>query len=466
MRFKKNLLTIVIMILCVVGMFFTLNDTSKNTMPNNFEQNMQMPGNEQSNNNFPGNMPPGNGFQGQMPNDMPPGQMNQMQPQENLQMPQQNKVQISTVQLGLLIIEGLIFSILLVYLLMSHFNLLGFKETFVNKDKILICLLSTILVCEGVVGANILSRQFFKLNVIEEDNEEYEEIDEGVVVNETYIDLSQYRSNITLKESKEYTLTGEFEYSVLIDSKDDVTIRLDNVTINSKKTAAIANINMNDFTVYLVDGSVNRLSDGGNSDYDGCLYSNGILTIDGSGTLYVNGNQDEGEGIATTDNDIIINNGNIMIESNDDGINAGGDNGGMITINNGSIYVHASGDGIDSNGGLTFNGGYIYSMGSAIGGDAGIDADLGYSINGGTVIGLGSDMLTPPSKDSKQLSISLNLDQVIENGNIIRLLKENVEILSFEADENFRTLVLSSDKLEKGTFELYANDEKIMDIEL
>lgn len=75
-------------------------------------------------------------------------------------------------------------------------------------------------------------------------------------------------------------------------------------------------------------------------------------------------------------------------------------------------------------------------------------------------------MLTPPSTDSKQLSIALNLEKVIEKGKIITLIKGGEEIITFEVDEDFRTLVLSSSKLTKGNYELHINGEKLMDIEI
>lgn len=213
-------------------------------------------------------------------------------------------------------------------------------------------------------------------------------------------------------------------------------------------------------TIKLKENSINTLSDGGSSEYDACIYSNGALIIEGSGTLNVYGNQEEGEGIATETNDITINGGTINIECQDDGINAGGD-GGVITINDGEIYIKANGDGIDSNKNLIINGGNIYTMGSSAGGDAGIDTDEGFVINGGELIALGSDMLEKPEKDSTQKSVCFELNTRITEGTKITLKNENnEEIISFEAKEDFRTLIISTPKLTNGTYYLYQNEEK------
>ena len=286
------------------------------------------------------------------------------------------------------------------------------------------------------------------------------DVNEGQVVTENSIDLSKYNSNITITKSGEYTLKGEFENSVLVNAESDVTLILDDVNIKNDVTATIVNIGENALTIKLADNSNNTLSDGGASEYDACIYSNGPLTIEGNGSLNVYGNQEEGEGIATETNNITINSGNISIECEDDGINAGGD-GGLITINGGEIYIKANGDGIDSNKNLIINGGNIYTMGSSTGGDAGIDTDEGFEINGGTVIALGSDMLEKPEKSSNQKSACFELNNRIEEGAKITVKnEEDEEIISFEAKENFKTLIISNSKVSNGTYYLYKNGEK------
>lgn len=247
---------------------------------------------------------------------------------------------------------------------------------------------------------------------------------------------------------------------MLINAEGDVTLNLDNVTIKNSQTAAIANLSKNALILYLSENTTNTLSDGGSSEYDACVYSMGALNITGSGRLNVFGNQEEGEGIATETNDITIDDGNLTIESEDDGINAGGD-GGTITINGGDISIKAKGDGIDSNQNLVINGGNLYTIGSALGGDAGIDTDEGFVIHGGTVIALGSDMLETPETSSKQKSACFSLNTKIPEGTRISLRNEDgEEILSFDAKEAFKTLIVSDEKIDSGMYILYENGEK------
>ena len=298
-----------------------------------------------------------------------------------------------------------------------------------------------------------------------EENKEKEtsadDVDAGQTVNSKEINLSEYDSNLTISEAGTYTLSGSFKNSVVVNANGDVVLILNGVNIESTMTAAIANGTTNSLTIKLADGTVNNLSDGGSSEYDGCIFSYGKLTIEGNGTLNVNGKQEDGEGIATKSCDIVINSGTINIASQDDGLNAGG-SGGSIIINGGTIYIKANGDGIDSNGALTINGGKVYTIGSSQGGDAGIDTDEGFVFNGGDIIALGSDMLEKPESTSKQKSVCFELSTKVSSGSTVEVKNANGDsIVSFESKEDFKTLLVSNEKVTDEALYLYVNGEKI-----
>ena len=339
------------------------------------------------------------------------------------------------------------------------------KETLIQV--IIILILTAILgglVYMTVTEINSTNPRMFGMNPMEEEVEKdtkKEDVDTGEMINAKTIKLDEYDSNITIEEGGEYNIEGSFNHSILVDSADKVVLNLNNVSINSDITAAIGNKGTGEMVINLVEGTTNILKDNGSSELDGCIYSSGKLTIEGNGKLEVHGNQEEGEGIATTDADITINGGEIYIVCNDDGINAGGDIGGVITINGGNITVKASGDGIDSNKDLIINGGIVYTIGSSIGGDAGIDTDGKFEINGGEVIAIGSDMLQNPDNESKQKSVSFTLNSKISSGSNVSLKDaSDNEVVSFEAKEDFKTLIISNADLTSGTYYLYINGEK------
>ena len=331
-----------------------------------------------------------------------------------------------------------------------------------NKDKLIIYILGNIVLISSISGITTLI--YNKLNnssnnMINNKKEvsvkEDIELDTSNVDNSTYINLDSKTSDVTITKGGTYYISGSFNNTLIVDTGDEeVEIVLDNVTISNSKTAAIVGLNAKKITINLKDDTINSLSDGGNSNYDGCIFSNSELLFTGKGKLIVNGNQSEGEGIATEAQDITFDSGIYEITSNDDGINAGGD-GATIMINAGTFYINASGDGIDSNKDAIINGGTVFVIGSDIGGDAGIDTDEGYIINGSLVLALGSDMIETPLNTSSQNTLALTLESAISKDNMVSIYKDGKLFLSFVAPKSFKTIIVSSASLDTGTYTLY-----------
>ncbi len=430
-----NIILIIVMISSIVGIAITINHAKDNLIRNNPPQMREM-----------GGTPPemNNGNKGEAPNGKAPMNMNN----------QSNKL-TTNYKIIIGVFSGL-FSISLIYLLMSLKN----PKFYTNKDKIIICILGNIILIIGLTfGITTLSNNLL-LNNNQFKQEETEKdkavLDESNVVSEGNINLDKENTDVTIKPGGTYTFSGSFTHSIIIDAEDeDVKIVLNGVEITNKETATIIGLSANKITIDLADNSNNKLTDGGNSEYDGCIFSNAELIFEGNGTLEVNGKQNEGEGIATEAQNITFNSGTYIVTSNDDGINAGGD-GATITFNGGSFYINASGDGIDSNKNVIINDGTIFVIGSDIGGDSGIDTDDGYIINGGKVVALGSDMIETPKETSKQKVIAFSLDNAINKETTVTLVKNDEAIVSFEAPKGFKTIIISSNKLDNGEYLLYA----------
>lgn len=357
---------------------------------------------------------------------------------------------------GIILIKGgndifvilcfLIVSLLFLYLLKGNSGVS-------NGDKIIIWILESIIIT--FVSFGLLKTSFNIIKSNDNSNNKYDVIlDKSNVVSDKNINLSSIDSDVTIVDGGSYTLKGNFKHSIIIDSDEEVKLILNNVDISNDKTAGIICVGTGNLTIILNDGTHNVISDGGNSQYDGAIYSMSDITFSGSGYLVVNGNQIEGEGIATENANISFNGGSYNITSVDDGINAGGD-GGTITINDGEFYVDAGGDGIDSNQNAVINGGTVYVMGSDTGGDSGIDTDDGYIINGGLVIALGSDMIETPENNSGQKTMAFVLDSAISKDTLVTLLSDDQIITSFVSGKSFRTLIISSDRISDKNYSLY-----------
>lgn len=366
--------------------------------------------------------------------------------------------QLTTAQFIIVGVCSGIFSLALLFLLMGIKDKLFYK----NKYKLITYILSFIILTTYLTAGIIFAANTFAFDkgnhTDESAQKESVTLDENNVVNSHVIDLTSQDTDVTITNGGSYEFSGEFSHSIIVDAQDEeVEIVLNNAKITNDKTAAIIGLSAKNITVNMKDGTENQLSDGGNSEYDGCIFSNAELIFTGEGELIVNGNQNEGEGIATETADITINSGKFVITSNDDGINAGGD-GAEITINGGEIYVNASGDGIDSNKNAVINGGTLFVIGSDVGGDAGIDTDAGYTINGGVVVALGSDMIETPLDTSKQKSIALTLDEKINKDTLVTLMTGDERIVTFNAPKSFKTVIISSNLLADGDYTLYYED--------
>ncbi len=461
------------MLVSLIGIIFTITSAKEELKTNHALEEMEA---KQTNDMTPPDMnannemaqPNMNPDNTMTPPDMKPDDEMGMKPSDNPNNAptNENQNQLTTNHKMIIGIFSSLFSLSLMYVVMS----INKKDFYKNKDKLTIYILSNIiLISYMTIGITWVTNQKILNNnqMIKEESDDKEEVvlDESNPINSDIINLANQKTDVTITSSGTYTFQGNFSNSIIVDAEgEDVKIVLDGVSITNENTAAIIGLKAKKITITLKEGTTNTLTDGGNSKYDGCIYSETELVFDGTGKLIVNGNQKEGEGIATEAMNMTFNGGTYLITSNDDGLNAGGD-GATITINNGTFYINASGDGIDSNKDAIINGGTIFVMGSDTGGNAGIDTDQGYVINGGTVVALGSDMLETPKESSSQKIMTFTLNTSITQNTLVTLMKEEKAIISFEAPKSFKTIIISTKTLENGEYELYTGGSNLGTLE-
>lgn len=181
-RWTKNLVVILLMCLIIIGTIFTVKlsrenlDIKENNITKNIQNNMGHFANENKNNrqekpsgdmnnqsnNQMGNdnqVPPNmnNGTRPEKPDDSMNGTNRPEIPNDDMNNNDNTSVnnrsnkeyQIKTIYYVIFSVECLVFSILLSYLIMSHFNKKTFKETFKNSDKKIISVLLIIILTGG-----------------------------------------------------------------------------------------------------------------------------------------------------------------------------------------------------------------------------------------------------------------------------------------------------------------------------
>lgn len=203
--------------------------------------------------------------------------------------------------------------------------------------------------------------------------------------------LNEESTSYYITEPGTYILRGTITETVTIDVGDeDVRLILDNVNIETDSNSAILVLSAHDVEISVPEGTTNYLSDSANYDeesakYSSVIYSKADLVFNGTGTLNVEANYDDG--IQTKD-DLILLDVNLSISSVDDGI-IGKDS---ITIQNATISIESIGDSMKStytsDDELVEDKGYIHILSGFISlnsGDDGINASSNIVIDGGTI---------------------------------------------------------------------------------
>ncbi len=162
------------------------------------------------------------------------------------------------------------------------------------------------------------------------------------------VDLDSLESGsvFTISEEGDYVLSGTLNGRIEVEVQEEKKVRLilNGVSIISPEGPAIYEKQADKLIVTLAEGSENLLQDGNvitdEDDTIGApLYAEDDLSINGSGSLTVNGTQKHG---IQSKADLILANGNISITSILDGIR--GRN--SVLVLDGEITVNSGGDGI------------------------------------------------------------------------------------------------------------------------
>ncbi len=196
----------------------------------------------------------------------------------------------------------------------------------------------------------------------------------------------------TITQGGTYVLEGSLSDGRIIvaltDNTEKVHLICNGITIHSS-SVPIWIQQADKAVITLAEGTVNTLTDGTDyavgSDTDtapsACLYSKEDLTINGSGSLIVNGNCNNG--IHTTD-DLRIVDGNITVNA----VNHGLRGSDSVVIKDGTLTVTAQGDGIKSTTTDTEGKGYVDVEGGTVTVTAAqdaVDAAVALVVSGGTL---------------------------------------------------------------------------------
>ena len=170
---------------------------------------------------------------------------------------------------------------------------------------------------------------------------------------------------ITISSAGTYVLTGDLSGQVVVNTgkEDTVHIILKNCSITSSTSAAINATQSKKLVITLADGTKNTLTDASTysgqdekGDPDAALFSKDSITINGTGSLTVNGNSKHG---IHSKNNLVIVSGTLNVTAQTDGIK-GKD---CVVIKDGTIKVKAGQDGIQANNTKNDTKGFVWVAG-------------------------------------------------------------------------------------------------------
>lgn len=259
-------------------------------------------------------------------------------------------------------------------------------------------------------------------------------------------------SNVSVEGNKvmitaggEYIISGSSNDGQIVvdtETEDKVEIILNGVDLTCSNGPAIFINEAKKCIVKIAGETVNYLSDGGKDKVnDGVIFSNDTLKIKGSGRLEIDAVN--AHGIAS-DDDVIIENGEIYINSKKSGIFAHDD----ITINDGDLTIFGGTNGIKSKGTVHINGGTAKVCGGSKEEKSSIYASAGLYYSGGNVFAAGN-MVTAPADDTIRY-IVVKWNKGVAADSTVGFVLSGLEFASLTPKNPYKCIMMLSPDIENG----------------
>ena len=147
-----------------------------------------------------------------------------------------------------------------------------FKLTFFPLAKIGVYLILSLGLTAGILYLTIKPITFLPADVISKDDSSNKNDDnktipslDGKEITEKDINLNDYNENISITRGGTYNLTGKYFHTIIVNCNGDVTLKLNNVEINTKDMASIINKGSGKLKIETLENTINSLTDEGTS---------------------------------------------------------------------------------------------------------------------------------------------------------------------------------------------------------
>lgn len=220
---------------------------------------------------------------------------------------------ISLIYYILFALEGLVISSIVMYLIMSNFNKKTFKETFVNKDKVMINILSIIILTSGLTYLSFKVTRDYLLNNKDDvknniqNNSKVDYSSQNEITEDTEISEGEFES--TKEDENTILVNGDIDVSIsnVAVNKTGSSSGGDNTSFYGMNSAVLAksgdNLTLKNITVIISAAGANGVfSYGGSLSNDSSSGDGTTITISDSKIIT---NADNSGGIMTTGGGVV-----------------------------------------------------------------------------------------------------------------------------------------------------------------
>ena len=256
--------------------------------------------------------------------------------------------------------------------------------------------------------------------------------------------LSTSGSKAIITGGGDFHISGSVSDGQLeVNTTEKVKIFLDGVSITNSSGPAIQVTNAKRFTLVLMEGTTSELRDGGSDKInDGAIFSNDTIEIRGKGTLNITA--ENAHGIAS-DDDVVIENGNINVTAVKSGIFAHDD----ITLNSGNLNIQGGTNGIKSKGTINVNGGYSIITGGTKEEKSSVYAGTSLNYTGGYLFAAGN-MVTAPASSANPFAVA-GFSNSQSGGTSVIMYLNGGEAVNFTPANNFKCVMMLSPDITEGS---------------
>ncbi len=249
-----------------------------------------------------------------------------------------------------------------------------------------------------------------------------------------------------------YVITGTLpEGMIEVNTTFKVKLKLNGVSVTNSSGPAILVTDAKKLTITLIEGTTNTLTDGTSTAYDGAICTNDTLEIKGAGTLHITANNAHG---ISSDDDIIVKNGEITINAVKSGMMANDD----ITISGGTLHVTGGTNGIKSKGTMHISGGTIWSIGGPKENKSALYSAGAFTLTGGSIYAVGCGASEPDAASSTQNAVSVKLTPSLAANSSVGMTLSGKNVFEVASPYAFNTIFVSTPDLTDGSsFNVQAN---------